>query len=200
MNRNSEPVGLKPNLQRGAAVGRVSTRRNGRDDASVGLKPDLRDRTVVGRVSTRYNALDDTPVGLKPDLRGCEGPVGQSGWKSAVLLAALLVCSAPMAHAFSGMGNPERGRMVFNQRCAVCHGEDGRGREGMAADFVGEWHRLTKPDQELSRNIRSGAVRTPGKLYSAGQCPPQMLDDRDMDDVLSHLRNAFGSPRLDFGR
>ncbi len=159
-------------------------------------------RRHAGRTSDRPSTLE--PVGLKPNLRGSTGtnqrPVGQSGWKPAALLAALLVCSAPMAHAFSGMGNPERGRMVFNQRCAVCHGEDGRGREGMAADFVGEWHRLTKPDQELSRNIRSGAVRTPGKLYSAGQCPPQMLDDRDMDDVLSHLRNAFGSPRFDFDR
>ncbi len=153
----------------------------------------------IGRQHTgQDSARSATPatVTLKPALCPFERP----RWKSAALLATLLACSIPMAHAFSGMGNPERGRMLFNQRCAVCHGEDGRGREGMAADFVGEWHRLTKPDQELSRNIRSGAVRTPGKLYSAGQCPPQMLDDRDMDDLLSHLRNAFGSPRLDFGR
>lgn len=120
--------------------------------------------------------------------------------KASALLALLLVGSVSSAHAFSGMGNPERGKMLFNQRCAMCHGEDGRGRDGMAADFVREWHRLTKSDQELSHNIRSGALRTPGKLYTAGQCPPQMLDDRDMDDVLSHLRSAFGSPRLDFGR
>lgn len=159
-------------------------------------------RQHAGQTLARHSTRE--PVGLKPCLRGRANTglraVGQSGWKSAALLAALLACSAPMAHAFSGMGNPERGRMLFNQRCAVCHGEDGRGREGMAADFVGEWHRLTKPDQELRHNIRSGAARTPGKLYSAGQCPPQMLDERDMDDVLSHLRNAFGSPRLDFGR
>lgn len=120
--------------------------------------------------------------------------------KASSLLVLLLAGGFSAAHAFSGMGNPDRGRLLFNQRCAMCHGEDGRGREGMAADFVGEWQRLTKPDQELSRNIRSGTSRTPGKIYSAGPCPPQMLDERDMDDVLSHLRNAFGSPRLDFGR
>jgi mono/diheme cytochrome c family protein len=120
--------------------------------------------------------------------------------KTPLLFALLLACSASVAHAFSGMGNADRGRMLFNQRCAMCHGEDGRGREGMAADFVGEWHRLTKPDQELIHNIRSGGLRTPGKVYTAGQCPPQMLNDRDMDDVLSHLRNAFGTPTLNFGR
>lgn len=120
--------------------------------------------------------------------------------KSPMIVALLLLCSTPAAHAFNGMGNPERGKTIFIQRCAMCHGEDGRGRNGMAADLVEEWHRLTKSDQELSHNIRSGGLRTPGKIYTAGQCPPKMLNDRDMDDVLAHLRKAFGTPQLDFGR
>jgi len=120
--------------------------------------------------------------------------------KSPLIFALLLLCSAPAAQAFSGMGNPDRGRMIFTQRCVMCHGEDGRGRDGMAADLVGEWHRLTKSDLELSHNIRSGGLRTPGKIYTAGQCPPQMLNERDMNDVLAYLRNKFGTPQLDFGR
>jgi mono/diheme cytochrome c family protein len=120
--------------------------------------------------------------------------------KSPLILTLLLLCSASAAHAFSGMGNPDRGKMFFTQRCAMCHGEDGRGRDGMAADLVGEWHRLTKSDQELIHNIRSGGLRTPGKIYTAGQCPPQILNDRDMDDVLAYLRNAFATPQFDFGR
>lgn len=120
--------------------------------------------------------------------------------KSTLILSLLLLCSAPAAHAFSGMGNADRGKMIFTQRCVMCHGEDGRGSNGMAADLVGEWHRLTKSDQELSHNIRSGGLRTPGKIYTAGQCPPQMLNDRDMNDVLAYLRSAFGTPQLDFKR
>lgn len=120
--------------------------------------------------------------------------------KPALILSLLLLCSAPAAQAFSGMGNADRGKMLFTQRCAMCHGEDARGRDGMAADLVGEWHRLTKSDAELSHNLRSGGLRTPGKIYSAGQCPPQMLNDRDMSDVLTYLRSAFGTPQLDFKR
>jgi mono/diheme cytochrome c family protein len=120
--------------------------------------------------------------------------------KLPLTLFMLLLCGASAANAFSGMGDPDHGKMIFLQRCTMCHGEDGRGREGMAADLVGEWHRLTKSDQELSHNIRTGKLHTPGKIYTAGQCPPQILNDRDMNDVLAYLRNAFGTPQLNFGR
>lgn len=119
--------------------------------------------------------------------------------KSPFILAFAVLCCAPAAHAFSGMGNPDRGKMIFTQRCAMCHGEDGRGREGMAADLVTDWHRLTKSDQELAHNIRSG-LQTPGKIYTAGPMPPQILNDRDMDDVLAYVRNTFGTPQFNFGR
>jgi mono/diheme cytochrome c family protein len=119
--------------------------------------------------------------------------------KPTLILSLLILCSAPAAHASSGMGNSERGKTIFSQRCTMCHGEDGRGRDGMAADLVGEWQRLTKPDLELKRNLQSG-LRTPGKIYSAGQCPPHVLSERDMDDVLNFLRSAFGTSQPDFGR
>lgn len=109
----------------------------------------------------------------------------------AVLALASIATSA---FAFTGIGNPDRGRMLFNSRCAVCHGEDGRGRDGMAANLVDEWHRLVKSDQELARNIRSG-FQTPGKIYGAGAMPPQILDDRQMEDVLTYIRGAFGMQR-----
>lgn len=117
--------------------------------------------------------------------------------KSPFILAIAILCCAPAAHAFSGMaGNPDRGRMIFSQRCAICHGEDGRGRDGMAADLVTEWHRLTKSDQELAQNIRSG-LQTNVKIYTAGPMPPQIMNDRDMDDVLAFVRSTFGTLRLD---
>jgi mono/diheme cytochrome c family protein len=119
--------------------------------------------------------------------------------KSALVVFLPLFLVAP-AHAFNtGPGNAERGKVIFNGRCAICHGEDGQGREGMAANFVTEWQRLTKPDQELARGIRAG-MRSPDKMYGAGQCPPQMLNDRDMEDTLAYVRSAFGSPGFKFDR
>ena len=120
--------------------------------------------------------------------------------KSIYIFMMLFLCGISACHAFSGMGNPDRGRTIFLQRCAMCHGEDGRGQNGMAPDLVGEWHRLTQSDQDLSRNIRAGGQRTPGKIYMSGLKPPQMLNDRDMDDVLAFMRNAFGGSQLNFGR
>lgn len=119
--------------------------------------------------------------------------------KPTLILSLLLLSSVPAALAANGMGNPERGKTIFSQRCAMCHGPDGRGNNGMAADLVGEWQRLTKSDLELKHNLQSG-FRTPGKMYTAGQCPPQVLNERDMDDVLDYLHSAFGAPQANFGR
>lgn len=115
--------------------------------------------------------------------------------KSPFILALAILFCAPAAHAFS-IGDADRGRMVFTQRCAMCHGEDGKGRDGMAANLVAEWHRLTKSDRELAVSIRSG-LQTPGKIYGAGPMPPQILTDRDMDDVLAYVRLTFGAPQFD---
>lgn len=117
--------------------------------------------------------------------------------KSTLILFLSLLCCSQAANAIDVMGNSTRGKTVFSQRCAMCHGEDGRGNNGMAADLVGEWQRLTKSDQELKRNIQSG-FSTPGKTYTAGQCPPQKLNDRDMEDVLSFLHSVFGTPQSGF--
>lgn len=118
--------------------------------------------------------------------------------KSPFILAFAILCCASAAHATSGIGNAERGKMIFSQRCAMCHGEDARGRDGMAPDLLEEWYRLTKSDQELALNIRTGQ-QTTSKIYSSGPPTPQMLSDRDMDDVLAYMRSAFGAgtPRFD---
>lgn len=113
--------------------------------------------------------------------------------KSPLILALAVLCCAPAAHAGSFTGNAERGRLIFNQRCAMCHGEDATGRNGMAPDLKEEWQRMTKPDQELANNIRTGRITPGGKTYTGGPPTPQVLSDTDMDDVLAYMRSAFGA-------
>ncbi|MBY0575764.1 MAG: cytochrome c [Gallionellaceae bacterium] len=113
--------------------------------------------------------------------------------KSPLILAFAVLCCAPAVHAASFMGNAERGKMIFSQRCAMCHGEDAKGRDGMAPDLIAEWHRLTKSEDELARNIRTGQQTPGGKIYTGGPPPPLTLSDRDMDDVLAYMKSAFGS-------
>lgn len=106
---------------------------------------------------------------------------------NTVVLGLLLFYSSS---SFAVSGNPERGQSLFMQRCAMCHGQDGQGNNGMAVNFREEWHRLTKPDQVIMDNIRNG-LRTPGKSYSAGMMPPQVLNDRDLRDVLAYIKQRF---------
>lgn len=119
--------------------------------------------------------------------------------KSPVIFALTILCGASAAYASSGIGNVDRGGMIFNQRCAMCHGENGQGREGMAPSFSEEWHRLTKPDTELANNIRTGQ-QTSSKIYSSGPPPQLPLSDRDMEDVLAYMRSAFGTGGMPFGQ
>ena len=105
----------------------------------------------------------------------------------AVALFSLLA-SSQFAWGFGG--NSERGQGIFMQRCAMCHGPDGGGNDGMAVDFRAEWYRLAKSDAEIAQSLRNG-VSTPGRTYNAGAMPPQALNDRDMSDVIAFLRSAF---------
>ncbi len=95
------------------------------------------------------------------------------------------------ASASAAFGDPERGKEIYSQRCVMCHGENGDGNNGMAANFREEWHRFTKSDEELAESIRNG-FQTPGKHYTAGAMPPQFLTDQELDDVIRYLREAFG--------
>ena len=108
----------------------------------------------------------------------------------AVLVAASTFSVADMS--MPGLGGSDlEGKRLYDQRCSTCHGVDGAGRSGMAPNFHDEWHRLTKSDSELFRNVRNG-FRTPGKFYSSGQCPSQQLSDQDISNVLTHLRRLSG--------
>lgn len=117
--------------------------------------------------------------------------------KLPIISFSLIVVACYAGVAIAGTGNPIEGKSLFIQQCAICHGDDGHGQGGTAADLVLDWHRLAKPDEELARGIRSG-MRTPGKTYGAGQCPAHALSDQEINDLLAYIRDTFGNPRPSF--
>lgn len=107
-----------------------------------------------------------------------------------VVMVLALMWSGISTAGSSVFGSVPKGKIYFSKRCAMCHGHDGRGNDGMAPDFTVEWDRLTKSDSVLAANIRN-KYKDPTKdvFYSTGECPrhPSISDDV-MEDILAFLR------------
>ncbi len=85
-------------------------------------------------------------------------------------------------------GDPIKGKAVFEQYCQSCHGADGKGNNGLGANFVEDKSRLAKSNEELLKSIREG------KQGKVGTMPAQkgVLTDQQMKDALSYIRKTWG--------
>jgi len=102
---------------------------------------------------------------------------------------------------FQPASGPERmlarGKVVYEQVCALCHGSDGNGKPGQAPPFAGsEW----VTTDTVGRLIRiplqglSGPIIVKGQEWSLPM--PAMgaaLSDDDLAAVLTYMRNSWGN-------
>ncbi len=92
----------------------------------------------------------------------------------------------------------ERGREVFNREalCATCHGADGRGVVGSHPPLTGT-PRVLGSDRTLSRIVLHGLrdkIKVRGSIYRTAMAPlGKVLSDREIADVLTYVRNAWGN-------
>ncbi|GAB1390114.1 hypothetical protein MASR1M6_22960 [Rubrivivax sp.] len=90
----------------------------------------------------------------------------------------------------------ERGRALYADRCAACHGEDGRGAPGIYPALAGNRAvTLARPDN-LVQIIRHGgfAPSTAGNPRPFGMPPfGQLLGDADIAAVTTFIRGAWGN-------
>lgn len=90
-----------------------------------------------------------------------------------------------------------RGKQVYDQVCALCHGTDGAGKPGQAPTLIGtEWvvteniGRLIRiPLQGLSGPIVVNGVEWNMAMPAMGAA----LSDEDLAALLSYTRNAWGN-------
>ena len=80
------------------------------------------------------------------------------------------------------------GKTIYLGYCAPCHGSNGKGNRGFAADFVNDTERMSKSDEELLNSIREGFS---GKI---GVMPrwKNRLSEEEMVSVLQYIRETFG--------
>jgi mono/diheme cytochrome c family protein len=90
-----------------------------------------------------------------------------------------------------------RGKVVYEQVCALCHGADGNGKPGQAPTFVGSEWVIT---DNIGRLIRiplqglNGPIKVKGVDWNLAM--PAMgaaLPNDDLAAVLSYMRNSWGN-------
>lgn len=90
-----------------------------------------------------------------------------------------------------------RGKVVYEQVCALCHGADGNGKPGQAPTFVGSEWVITDNTGRLIRiplQGLNGPIKVKGEDWNLAM--PAMgaaLPDADLAAVLSYMRNAWGN-------
>lgn len=87
-------------------------------------------------------------------------------------------------------GDPAEGEEIYMDVCEECHQVDGTGENGdTAGDFVNDKKILSQSNEELLQTIFDGK----GDPIDGMPSMKDELSDKEMKDVLSYIRQTFGS-------
>jgi len=96
----------------------------------------------------------------------------------------------------AGSGNLDRGKAIYDNVCALCHNNDGKGKPNQAPSFVGSEWVLGNPNRLVRIPLAglSGPITIGGQEWNLSM--PAMgaaLPDEDLAAVLSYMRQAWGN-------
>jgi cytochrome c550 len=77
------------------------------------------------------------------------------------------------------LGDPYRGQVVYSQTCAGCHGQKGEGGVGPALEGA-----------TITLAAAKAQIESP-----VGTMPPNLVQGRQLDDVLAYLAQLFQEGR-----
>ena len=119
--------------------------------------------------------------------------------RAQVLLGAVRVGGEAAPGAVTSLTPAEKalvqkGEVVFRGACAACHQLDGRGQRGLAPPLRNsEW--VTGPGERLARIALHGVqgpIEVDGETWNLEMPGQGHLSDKELAQVLSYLRRAFG--------
>lgn len=91
-------------------------------------------------------------------------------------------------------GNAARGKAVFQERCAICHGENGNGKSAVAqaskikpADFTNGPLMARTSDRDLYRVVQDGGPAVGKSAQMLGFSG--ILSDAQIRDVVAYVRS-----------
>jgi len=97
---------------------------------------------------------------------------------------SLVILVAASTEVNYGATAVTEGQEIYMSLCQACHGADGKGNNGMGANFVDDKSILAKSDVELLDVIANGNGTMPG--WSA------ILEPWQQVSVLQYIRQTYG--------
>jgi mono/diheme cytochrome c family protein len=122
-------------------------------------------------------------------------------WNDADLTAmAVYLKALPLSAAAKPSPTPgkttERGSKLYEQNCAQCHGDDGKGVPNAYPALAGNRAVLMSQTANLVQTVLNGgyAPATAGNPRPFGMPPfVLVLNDSDVAEVLTHIRSSWGN-------
>lgn len=98
----------------------------------------------------------------------------------------------------TGGPNLQRGKIVYDATCGLCHGPDGMGKPGQAPPYVGsEWvQAIANVLVRIPQKGLSGPIHVNGQEWNQVTSMAAMgetLSDDDLANVLSYIRTNWGN-------
>ncbi|WP_419797097.1 MAG: c-type cytochrome [Terasakiella sp.] len=87
------------------------------------------------------------------------------------------------------------GQETFDNVCVACHGEDGKGAEGMEGvpDFTNAPAVWSKSDAELAQSVINGIEKPGAEVTMPPRAGDDELSDADINAAVAYMRKTFGS-------
>lgn len=104
--------------------------------------------------------------------------------RGMILLVALFLLVA-VPYSFAGKGDAAKGKTLYTQKCATCHGAAGEGKEAIAKmmkvelKHLGDKEVQAKTDAQLSEATTKGT----GKMKAVAG-----LKEQDVADIIAYVR------------
>jgi putative membrane protein len=108
--------------------------------------------------------------------------------RAAGIISMVLVAGLAPATLVAAQSDPQRGRAIFEQDCAMCHGQDASGMMGMHPSLRGAVERLSRDGVEIT--IRRGRDTNPPMPGFENE-----LTDAEINDVIAYLDTLPVGPR-----
>lgn len=152
------------------------------------IRPDLTIRTIIrngvpGSVMPAWSQSNGGPLSEKQiDALVAYILSWQNNPAAEILNIPTPTLRAPITPIPQVQGDPNRGAVLFDQNCAVCHGSDGEGRVG--AVLAKDWPAI-RPDLSIKNTIQNGV---PGSVMPAwGQSRGGPLTETEINDLTAYI-------------